>query len=111
MRRCPRNARRSWRNPPGVPPSADPPCRPGAAPDSTRTNDRRGDETLDALQLALEKAAQLARSPEQMDADRGLVESGHRADLTRRAVAEMTQHEHHALPAVETIDGRCHTGA
>src|SRR5262245_66621047 len=46
-----------------------------------------------------------------MDADRGLVESGHRADLTRRAVAEVAQHEYRALPAVEPVDGGCHTGA
>src|SRR5262245_18413146 len=103
MRRSRRSGRRSCRNRPGVPPSADRRSRPGAAPDSTRTNGRRGDERLDALQLAFEQTAKLARGPEQMDADCGLVESGHRADLTRRAVAEMAKHEHCALPAVEPV--------
>jgi hypothetical protein len=41
-----------------------------------------------------------------VDADRRFVQARHRADLARRAVAEVAQHEHGALTPVETIDGR-----
>src|SRR4051812_44969477 len=39
-----------------------------------------------------------------MDADGRFVQPGHRADFARRIVAVVTEHEHGALTAVETID-------
>src|SRR5262249_10607281 len=46
-----------------------------------------------------------------MNADRGLVETRHRADLARRAISVVTEHEDGTLPAIEPIDRGRETGA
>ena len=56
--------------------------------------------------FASEEPAQLARGAKQVDADRRFVESRHRADFPRRAVAVVAEHEDGALAAVEPIDRR-----
>ena len=59
-----------------------------------------------ASRLAPEQAAQLAGGAKQVDADGRFLQAGHGADLARRAVAVMAEHEDRPLPAVEPIDRR-----
>src|SRR5262245_6832058 len=41
-----------------------------------------------------------------MDANRRLLQTGHGANLARRAIAVMRKHEHGPLPAIQAIDRR-----
>src|SRR5882672_12369184 len=43
--------------------------------------------------------------------DSGFVETDHRADFARRAIAVVAEHEHGALAAFETFDGGGHARA
>src|SRR5262249_51483895 len=79
-------------------------------PDSTRTGVLRAG-ARDGSPFASEQPAQLARRTEQMNADRGFVQAGDRADFLRRAVAVLAQHEHRPLTSIEPIDGCRDAGA
>src|SRR4051794_18076028 len=54
--------------------------------------------------LSSEQAAQLARGAKQVNTHGGFVEAGHDADLSRGAIAVMTEHEDGPLPPVQPID-------
>src|SRR5262249_48585736 len=83
---------------------ADPEGRLSIRRGSPRTAALRRDGGDDS-RLAPQERAQLAGGAEQMHANGRLVETGHRADFLRRAVAVLAQHEARPLAAVQAIDG------